>query len=222
MSDSSRKALLELATKHGTFIIEDSPYRRIRFEGTSERQLKGLDTSGTVILVGTFSKLIAPGLRLGWVAASRDIIRRLAQLKSDGGSCPLTQRIIVEFFRSGGFTAHVERVQHTYRMHRDRAVDAIRRELPYAACMVPEGGYYLWITLPDHIDGDELAMQALKEGVTVMAGSAFFAGASGRFPKNHLRLSYSHVSPDQIDEGIRRLGRAYRAYVEHGPFKGRS
>ncbi len=217
MSRRRRDGLLDLAARHGTFIVEDSPYREIRFEGAPEPSIKGLDGSNTVIGLGTFSKLIAPGLRIGWVTAPRDILARMVQLKSDGGSCPLTQRIIVEFCRNGGLAAHAERVRRTYRTHRDRAVDALRRELPEASMTVPEGGYYLWLTLPGHIDGDELARRANEKGVSVIAGSMFFAGAGGRYPKNqgtpknHVRIAYSHAGSEEIDEGVRRLARAYRA-----------
>ena len=106
--------------------------------------------------VGTFSKLIAPGLRIGWIAARADWIARLMQLKSDGGSNPLIQRIVLDFCRSADFAAHVERVQAGYREHRDRMVAALRSDLPQLRMHVPHGGYYLWLTLPQGVDGDEL------------------------------------------------------------------
>jgi 2-aminoadipate transaminase len=214
MSQGRRQALVDVAARHGIPIVEDNPYRRVRFEGEPIPTLKALDRGGNVLHVGTFSKLVAPGLRVGWVAAPAEVIARLMQLKSDGGSCPLMQRIILDFCRSGAFAAHVARVQATYREHRDRMIAAVQRWLPEASFTVPEGGYYVWLTLPAHIDGDELARRAAARGVNIIPGTKFFARQEG-YPSNHgprrnaVRLSYSYASPAEIDEGVERLGEAY-------------
>src|SRR5262249_41790458 len=152
-----REDLLRLATHHGLFLVEDNPYRKVRFQGDSVPSLAALDRSGTVLHVGTFSKLIAPGLRIGWICAAPDLIARLLQLKSDGGSNPLIQRIVLGFCSSPQFDAHAQRVHNTYREHRDRMVAAIRRELPGVSFTIPQGGYYLWLTLPEAVDGETLA-----------------------------------------------------------------
>jgi 2-aminoadipate transaminase len=211
MPSARRQALIDLATEHRLLIVEDSPYRKVRFDGESEPSLAALNRDGTVFHVGTFSKLMAPGLRVGWVAATPEMISRLIQLKSDGGSCPLTQRMIIEFVAGGRLTPHIARVQATYRAQRDRMVAALCTELPEAAVDVPSGGYYLWVTLPERVDGDALAKRAHEAGVTVLAGSKFFARADGGHPRNHIRLAYSHATVDEIDEGVRRLARAFRA-----------
>ena len=210
MSLERRKALIALATERGIHIVEDSPYRKVRFEGSSIPSLKALDPGETVFYVGTFSKLMAPGLRVGWTVASADMIARMIQLKSDGGSCPLTQRIITEFLTGGRLPAHIERVQATYRENRDAMVAALRRDLPDASFEIPEGGYYVWLTLPDDADGDAIARSAIEGGVTVLPGSKFFARSDIPYPRNHLRVAYSHATPDEIDDGIRRLATAYR------------
>src|SRR3954464_3889789 len=137
MTLERRKALIQLASERGITIVEDSPYRRVRFEGESLPSLKAIDTGDTVVYVGTFSKLMAPGLRVGWAVASTDMIARMIQLKSDGGSCPLTQRIIAEFLGGGRLQSHIDRVQMTYRANRDAMLTALRRELPDAAFDVP-------------------------------------------------------------------------------------
>src|SRR5687767_1204193 len=142
MSLERREALIALASERGIHIVEDSPYRKVRFEGRSIPPLKALDPDDTVFYVGTFSKLMAPGLRVGWTVASAAMIARMIQLKSDGGSCPLTQRIITEFLAGGRLQPHIERVQTTYRQNRDAMVAALRRDLPDASFEVPEGGYY--------------------------------------------------------------------------------
>jgi 2-aminoadipate transaminase len=168
-----------------------------------------------VASVGTFSKLIAPGLRIGWIAGAPELLAGMPQMKSDGGSSPLLQRAILEFCKLGRITEQTDLARQTYRRHRDHMVAAVRRELPDAAMQVPEGGYYLWLTLPGDIDGDVLAQRALAEGVNVIPGSKFFAGQFVDYPrnqttpKNNVRLAFSHAGPDEIDEGVTRLARAY-------------
>jgi 2-aminoadipate transaminase len=214
MSRQRREALVELAEANGIFVVEDSPYRRVRFEGEQEPMLMAFDRSNTVFVLGTFSKLVAPGLRIGWIVASKEMIARLMQLKSDVGSCPLTQRILLEFCQGPRLSEHTTRVQQTYRAHRDAMVSALRQELPEASFAVPHGGYYLWLTLPTHIDADKLTARALQEKVGIIPGSKFFAGAGPKgtgAPRNHIRLCYSHANPEEIGEGIKRLARAVRA-----------
>jgi 2-aminoadipate transaminase len=201
-----RQALVALAQRLDMLIVEDSPYRKVRFEGESLPSLKSLDTDGRVLLLGTFSKLMAPGLRVGWVAAEPPLVARMAQLKTDAGSCPLTQRIILEFCAAGRLDEHTARVQAAYRSNRDRMMAALARELPEVSHERPEGGYYLWLTLPAGVSGDELTLAANDAGVTIISGSKFFARADVGHPVNHVRLAFSHAAHDEIDEGVRRLG----------------
>jgi len=210
MSLARRTALVALAVRHRIAIVEDSPYRKVRFEGASIPPVKSLDPGDLVFYVGTFSKLMAPGLRVGWVASSASLIARLIQLKADGGSCPLTQRVIAEFCAGGRLGTHLERVQQVYRANRDRMVAAIRRELPDASFDVPEGGYYLWLALPPGTDADLVARRAAEGGVTVIPGSRFFAGGRAGHPTNNMRVAYSRATAEEIDEGVRRLAAAYR------------
>jgi len=210
MSLERRKTLIQLAVEHQTFIVEDSPYRKVRFEGHSLPSLKALDGDDLVFQVGTFSKLMAPGLRVGWVAASPLLVAGLSQLKSDGGSCPLTQRIIVDFCTSGRLTTHTERVRATYRGNRDRMLAAVRSLLPEVSVEVPQGGYYLWLGFPPETDGDALARCAGEAGVTVLAGSKFFARPEVGPPKHYIRAAFSHATPEEIDQGVQRLASAFR------------
>jgi 2-aminoadipate transaminase len=206
---------VDLATREGIYLVEDNPYRRVRFEGESLPMLKALDRESMVFHVGTFSKLIAPGLRIGWIAAQKELIARLIQLKADGGTNPLMQRIVHGFCSSPAFDAHTRLVQGVYRAHRDRMVAAVKRELPGASFLLPQGGYYLWLTLPGNVDGEALARDAEALGVHIIPGTKFFAGAGPGTAaeraraKNHIRLSYSYATFEQIDEGIRRLARVY-------------
>jgi 2-aminoadipate transaminase len=202
-----REAILHLAERYGILIVEDDPYRRIRFEGAAVPPLQVLDPT-RVIGLGTFSKLLAPGLRIGWVAAAPDVVRRMAALKADGGSCPLTQRMILEYCRAGRFEPHVRQMTETYARHRDAMTTALRAEVPEAIFATPSGGYYLWLRLPEVVDSDRLLDDAKRLGVDFLPGSRFYATPG---PKNVLRLAYSYASPDDITEGVRRLGEALRA-----------
>ena len=207
-----RRALVELAMRHRVLLVEDSPYRKVRFEGQSVPSLKSLDADGTaVIQLGTFSKLLAPGLRVGWAAGAPDLLARMAQLKTDAGSCPLTQRVILEFCTAGRLDTHTARVQEAYRAHRDRMVRAMERDLPEVSFQVPNGGYYLWLSLPPGVDGDELARRAADAGVIVIAGSKFFANGGGDQRGRFIRVAFSHADGDEIDEGVRRLAAACHA-----------
>ncbi|HEV2748940.1 MAG TPA: PLP-dependent aminotransferase family protein [Gemmatimonadales bacterium] len=211
LSLQRRQALIELAVRYQIPIVDDSPYRNVRFEGEPVPALKALDPHDIVMHLGTFSKLLAPGLRVGWAAGAPALITRMTYLKSDAGSCPLTQRVILEFCEAGRLAEHTRRVQETYRAQRDCMVAAVRRELPEVSFDVPHGGYYLWLTLPAAIDGGELARRATDAGVTILAGSRFFARTDTGHPRNHARIAFSHAAIDEIEEGARRLASAYRS-----------
>jgi 2-aminoadipate transaminase len=202
-----RQALIALAERYQIMLVEDSPYREVRFEGTPVPSLKSLG-GDRVILLGTFAKLMAPGLRVGWAAAPAPFIARMAQLKTDAGSCPLTQRVILEFLAAGRLPQHIERVQATYRANRDHMMAALARELPEATYDRPHGGYYIWLTLPDGVSGDAVAACAAQQGVSIIAGSKFYANPG---PTHHVRLAFSHASHEEIDDGVRRVAEAVRA-----------
>ena len=169
--------------------------------------IQTFDTGGHVIGIGTFAKLVAPGLRLGWVTAAPEVIEKLAVVKADGGSCPLTQRPILEDVQAGRLAPHIQEVTGIYRGQRDVMLGAIRRYLPETTCRVPQGGYYVWLQLPERISGDALAQTAIRRGVRVLPASDFYV-TSG--PANFVRLAFSYSSPSAITEGIRRLGDAFQ------------
>jgi 2-aminoadipate transaminase len=213
MSSDRRIALVELAARHRIPLVEDSPYRKVRFEGSSMPTLKALGGAG-VIQLGSFAKLMAPGLRVGWVAAATPLIARMAMLKTDAGSSPLNQRIVLEFCAGGKLPAHTERVQTTYRTNRDRMLAALRRDLPEATTRVPQGGYYFWLALPDGVDGKAVTREAAANGVTIIAGNRFYGNPNAGHPRNRVRLAYSHATGEEIDEGVRRVARALRTVSE--------
>ena len=207
LSRARRAALVELAQRYRMLILEDDPYRRIRFAGAPVPPIQALDPSGCVIGLGTFAKLVAPGLRIGWVSASREVVERMAAMKADGGTCPLTQRILIEYCRAGRFEPDIRQRVTTYRAHRDVMARALREHLPEASFDLPQGGYYLWLRLPPAVDSDALATRAAALGVQILPASQFHATRS---PRNYVRLAYSYASPSEIVEGVRRLARAFR------------
>ncbi|MBL8705900.1 MAG: PLP-dependent aminotransferase family protein [Rhodospirillales bacterium] len=201
-----RKRLVELAEQFGFIIIEDDPYRRIRFEGEPVPPIKSFDTTGCVIGLGTVSKILAPGLRIGWVNASPEIVRRMAAHKSDHGTCPLLQRIVTQLFQNGKVDHHIASLSKVLRGHRDAMVKAIHRHLPGATVRVPHGGYFLWVELPEGVNADELVKRAAKAGVAIFSGTLSFAEAA---PTNFLRLAYSYSPPEKITRGVELVGKVY-------------
>jgi 2-aminoadipate transaminase len=185
-------------------VVEDDPYPRIRFEGEAVLPMAGLG-SPWVIGLGTFAKLVAPGLRIGWVTAAPEILGKMAVLKSDGGTCPLTQRIILEYCRVGRLEPHLDEVRRIYRGQRDVMLGALGRALPQARWRTPSGGYYVWLRLPDEVDGSAFAESAARRGVKVLPASQFDATTG---PANYVRLAYSYASASEIVEGVKRLGDA--------------
>ena len=138
------RQLIDLANELDIVIVEDLPYRHVRFNGLTIPPLKALDRGGRVVYLGTFAKLLAPGLRIGWIVSSEENTARIAQLKSDGGSCPLIQRIVFEYCAAGKLPSHIDLVCSEYRRHRDTMIAALRKNIPQATFDIPEGGYYLW------------------------------------------------------------------------------
>ena len=198
-----RRRLVELAEEFDFLILEDDPYRRLRYSGKPVPPIKTFDTSGRVISSGTVSKVFGPGLRVGWANGDPDIIGRMAAFKSDGGSCPFTQRIVLEAMQSGVIDQHIEELKPVMSKHLDAMCAAIDRHIPGVSYIRPHGGYYLWMELPEGVDADETVFAAEDEGVLVFSGSMFYASPSKR---QNLRLCFTYSTPEQIEEGMRRLG----------------
>ncbi len=208
MSLARRKRLIELAEEWGFVILEDDPYRRLRFEGEALPPLKALDETGVVVALGTVSKILAPGLRVGWALGEPEIIRRMAFQKADGGSNPFAQRIVVDLMRSNKMSRHIDEVRDQMRVHRDAMIGAFAEYLPEVTIRAPEGGYFLWAELPEGANAEAISELAVEHGVEVSTGRLCFPEAG---PGNFLRLAYSYVGPDIIRDGVERVARAYRA-----------
>jgi len=206
-SHRRREALLELAQRYNFIICEDDPYRRIRFEGQAVKPIKAMDNSGHVIALGTVSKILAPGLRVGWAIGDYQIIRRMAMQKSDGGTNALSQRIVVQLMQTGNVDIHIRELTHQMHIHRDAMVAAFAKHIPEASIRAPQGGYFLWIELPDGVDGDQLTALGIQQGVEVSPGRLSFPNNG---PLNYIRAAFSFASVEQINKGVARLGRAWQ------------
>lgn len=213
-----REALLDLADALDMAIIEDAPYAALRYQGdpippilAQEIARKGDINACRTVYCGSFSKTLAPGLRIGWACASQDVIARLVLLKqaADLHTSSLNQ-IVTHTVARDQFAAHVPMLRQVYGQRRDLMLAALQREMPEGVTWTrPEGGMFIWLTLPDHIDGADLLARSLNgEKVAFVPGHAFFADGSGR---NTIRLSFTLHDKAMVDEGIARLGRLLRA-----------
>ncbi len=205
MNRERRLALLELCAARGIPAIEDDPYGELRFEGAAVPPLRALPGGEDAVYLGTISKILAPGLRLGWVVAPRSLIARLviakqaADLHTDG----LVQRAVLHYLTHNDVDGHVERLCAVYRERRDAMLAALERYFPSEARWTcPAGGLFLWVTLPEGVDARSLLAAALEERVAFVPGSAFHVDGGGR---NALRLNFSHATPERLEEGVRRL-----------------
>jgi 2-aminoadipate transaminase len=211
-----RQRLVELADRYGVPLIEDDPYGQLRYEGEHLPPLVVLDGrlrtreevpySGNVLYLSTFSKTLAPGLRLGWVVAPAAVIQRLVHAKQgvDLHTSTLAQMIAYEVARGGFLDRHVRFIRTVYRERRDAMFAALRKYFPASAhWTTPQGGLFLWVTLPECLDATVLLQAAIAENVAFVPGVSFFADGSGH---HTFRLNFSNATPARIEEGIRRLG----------------
>jgi 2-aminoadipate transaminase len=207
-----RPILVEQAARQAVPLIEDDPYGQLRYDGDHLRTLYALDLEagivegGNVIYLSSFSKVMAPGLRLGWVIAPLEVIQRLVQLKqgADLHTSTLDQMIAHEIAREGFLDEHIQRLRDGYRQRRDAMLAALERHFPAAADWTkPAGGLFLWLKLPAGVSSERLVERALSRGVAFVPGTAFFV--DGDEGLSYGRLNFSCSPPDQIEEGIRRL-----------------
>ena len=211
MSAHRRMELVKISERYDVFLIEDSPYRQIRFEGTAPQTLYKMNNTGNVISLFTFSKTLAPGLRLGFILADEAIIQKMAILKQSLDLCTssLNQLLAAEFLKSGMFRQHVQGIKTLYKSKKDLMLKTLEREMPEGVTWTkPEGGLFLWVRLPEHMNADELFYEAIKENVAYVVGSAFHCDGSGQ---NTMRLNFSYPSLEQIEEGIKRLAKVIKA-----------
>lgn len=221
-SVEKRKALLEFAYKTGLPILEDSPYREIRFMGDSIPSIYELDqrgaNKGIVINLKTFSKILAPGTRMGWIMADAALIGKFVVAKQAMDLCTnvFTQMWLAEYMRTGKLDGVIQATRDKYREKRNAMVKALERYMPKRddiSWTKPEGGLFLWITLPPFIDTDKLLLKAVEKKVAFVAGSGFYVDNPEH---NSMRMNFSYPTHEQIEEGVKRLGLVVaEAIAEH-------
>ena len=208
MNGHRRRQLVALADRYNVPILEDDFVGDLRYEGRAQPALKALDPGGRVIYTSTFSKMLMPGLRVGFLVASGPVYERLLACKrvTDLASSNLMQRALEAYITVGRYQAHLRRACQTYLRRRDAMLDALGRYLPASArYLPPQGGLFVWLQLPTGLSANELYPVAAEEGVTFAPGSLFFPAER---TQPYLRLNFAMHPPDGIKEGIRRLGRA--------------
>ena len=226
LAEGRRQELVLLADRFGIPIVEDDPYGQLRYEGEHLTPLVVLDREnlrrdngyslGNVIYLSTFSKTLAPGLRLGWIVAPPDVIAKLVQLKQGGDlhTSTFAQIVAYEVARDNFLDEHIKLIRNVYRERRDAMLEALQECFPSEVEWThPKGGLFLWITLPKGMDCQKLFEIALKENVAFVPGDSFYAN-DGEEGKRHMRLNFSYVPPEQIREGIRRLSVAVKRQME--------
>ncbi len=212
-----RRELLRLVARYGALVVEDDWADALRLEGEDLPTLHALEGGERVIYVGSFSKKLMPGLRVGWVAAPPRLVEHLVALKQveDCGTSPLLQGALHRFLVAGGLEQHLVRALAAYRERRDRMLEMMARHFPGTASWTrPAGGLFVWVTLAPGLDSNELFLAAREKGVLFSRGELFHVNGRGR---EHLRLAFGAVTPEQIEPGIRILGDLLRRRRPRGP-----
>jgi 2-aminoadipate transaminase len=214
MPDDRRKELLEVASKYDLLVIEDDPYSFFVFDEVPFTPLKTLDSEGRVIYLGTFSKILAPGLRLGYMVADRQITRmvELAKQMVDLHSSTLSQYIALYALKEGVVEKTIQKARVVYREKRDIMVESLEKYMPEGShWFKPRGGLFAFIYLPDGVDTSDMLPMAIERGVAYVPGRSFFSDGSG---VNAMRINFSYLPPDKLREGIRLIAETAKDYMK--------
>ncbi|HTT31726.1 MAG TPA: PLP-dependent aminotransferase family protein [Solirubrobacteraceae bacterium] len=207
LSEPKRERLLELARSHEFTIFEDDPYVSLRFEGAPLPTMLSIDQGDTVVYASSFSKTVCPGIRVGYLVGPAELIARVVKIATQTYISPnmVSQAIVHQFCVSGAIDKSIEVVRKALQERAETLCTALERELPDARFVKPQGGYFLWIDLPRGTDVAALFQAAAERGVQFVKGSDFVLDGG----ESSLRLAYSGVTPEEIEEGVKRLGEAY-------------
>jgi 2-aminoadipate transaminase len=207
LSLERRRRMVALAAEHGVLIVEDDAYVDLRFRGEALPPIAALDGEGWVLRVGTFSKILAPGLRMAWAHGPKALIDRLLMFKVEGGSGPFLTRLVARFAAGGRLDSHIDALRAHYAAKCALMAAALRRELPGASFIEPDGGFFIWLRLPEGAGAAALAPVALRHGVEFLAGARCFADGGG---DDYIRLAFSEEPVERIEQAVSRLGAAVR------------
>jgi 2-aminoadipate transaminase len=203
--ESRRLKIIEIADKYNLLIVEDSPYREVRFEGEPQRLMYELDTTGRVITLFTFSKIFAPGFRVGWVIGHPEILDKLVMAKQTADLCTssFVQKIIARYMQKGLLEKNLNKTIDLYRERRNIMISCFKKYMPEGVSWTePLGGLFLFVTLPSHLDADEIFKKAIVKNVAFVAGSSFFCNNTGH---NTMRINFSFSNNEEIEIGVKRL-----------------
>ena len=207
MPHSRRRAILEIAWEYDILIIEDSPYRELRFEGQPQPMFYELDSSGRVITLGTFSKILAPGFRLGWLIAHKDIVNKFVMAKQTADLCSpvLVQKMAARYLESEDFEKNLANTIELYRKKRDIMLESFEKYMPEGVTWTrPEGGLFLFLKLPPDITSESIFEKSIENNVAFVNGAVFHCSDCGH---NTMRINFSYPEEDLIREGVKRLAK---------------
>ena len=213
MSLERRKKLVEVAVKYGVPVVEDNPYGELRFEGKRLPAVKHFDKDDAVIYLGSFSKTFCPGLRIGWVAASPEIVRKYVLIKqgADLQANTLAQMEVATFIEMFDFDKHIEKIIHVYRSRRDAMLNTMKETFPdNVRYTFPNGGLFTWVDLPEGVDAEDVFKKAVERKVAFVPGGSFYPNGGN---KNHFRLNYATMDEELIVEGITRLAEVLKEMI---------
>jgi len=213
MSLEQRKSVLAIVKKYDLILLEDSPYRELRFDGQEQPMMYSLDDDERVILLGTFSKTFLPGFRIGWIIAPEEIIDRLVVAKQSTDLCTpvFDQAVAAKYLEKGCFDKNLQKTIDLYREKRDHMLACLKKYMPAGVTWTqPEGGLFLFVKLPEGYDSTELFNIAMKENVAFVIGEAFHCDGSG---KNTMRMNFSFMNAERTEEGVKRLARAIEKMI---------
>lgn len=208
-----RKAFLDTVSKYDILVVEDNPYGELRFEGTTPPSLKSMDTRGQVVMLGTFSKIFCPGVRVAWVCGEPAFLESFCNLKqaADLHTSTISQYEIDAYLSDYDIEEHIKKLISVYRERRDLMIRTMDASFPKEVVFTrPEGGLFTWAEMPEHVNARDLFLKALEKKVAFVPGGAFFPNGGH---ENTMRLNYSNMPPERIVEGIERLGAAIREYL---------
>jgi DNA-binding transcriptional MocR family regulator len=211
-----RRRFAEIVARQSVAVVEDDTYGELRFEGSPLPPIKSFDSKGYIVYIGTFSKVLSPGMRIGWLTASSPLYEKYVILKqgSDLHTSTLCQMQISAYLEMFDFDKSLSRMRAVYRERRDAMIHALEKEMPKGVRFSrPSGGLFLWVELPLHMDARELLRRALELDVAFVPGGSFFPKGN---KENTLRLSYSQMPVARIEEGVRRLSAAARGMMSAG------
>jgi len=203
--EERRLKIIDIAEKYDLLIVEDSPYREIRFDGKPQKLMNELDTTGRVITLCTFSKIFAPGFRVGWIVGHPKILDKLVMAKQTADLCTssFVQKILARYMEKGLLEDNIKRTIELYRERRNHMIACFMKYMPSGVSWTePQGGLFLFVTLPPHLNADEIFKKAIKKNVAFVAGSSFFCNNTGQ---NTMRINFSFSNKEEIETGVKRL-----------------